>query len=95
MPDSRELPNIACCNFSGNAEGDWEDEIAPLLNNDGNFSEDPQYCGSIGTGNISLQSDSPCLAAHNDCAQQIGAMPMGCGSSASLVSSWSQVKALY
>ncbi len=91
----RELPDVACCDFFGNVEGDWVGEIAPLLGVDGNFSADPQFCGIIGNGNLELQSDSPCLPEYNDCGQLIGAMPENCGESAARSSSWSEIKSMY
>ncbi len=89
------LPDVACCDFFGNVEGDWTGDMASLLGVDGNFSLDPEYCGQIGTGNLQLQSDSPCLGANNDCAQQVGSMPQGCGTSASRPATWSEIKTLY
>jgi predicted outer membrane repeat protein len=90
-----DLPDIACCNFSGNTGGDWTGELAVLLDTDGNISEDPQFCGMIGTGNFELQSDSPCTSGNNDCGTLIGAMPQTCGESSAKSSSWSDVKLLY
>ncbi len=91
----RDSFDFACCNFFGNVEGDWTGLVADQLGLNGNFSTDPEYCGMIGSGNLYLQSDSPCLALYNDCAQQIGAWPQGCGDSASRPSSWSEVKSMY
>ncbi len=90
-----ESLDLACCDFFGNVDGDWVDEVAGLLGVDGNFSADPQFCGIIGNGNLELQSDSPCLPAHNDCGQLIGALPDNCGESASRPTSWSELKQLY
>ncbi|MBC8367251.1 right-handed parallel beta-helix repeat-containing protein [bacterium] len=90
-----DLPDIACCNFFGNVEGDWVGNIAELLGADGNFSADPQFCGSIGNGNFQLQSDSSCAPAHNDCGSLIGARDVNCGESSAGISTWSDVKRLY
>lgn len=95
LAGARDTFDFACCNFFGNVEGDWTGGVAGQLGINGNFSADPEYCGMIGTGNLYLQSDSPCLALNNDCAQQIGAWPQGCGNSASRPSSWSEVKSMY
>ncbi len=88
-------PEFACTNIFGNVGGDWTDILAPMLGVDGNISMDPQYCGPIGSGDLELQSDSPCLAANNDCGQQIGALPQGCEDTVARTSSWSEVKSLY
>ncbi len=95
MEPVRDLPDIACCDFAGNVGGNWIGDLAPLLGTDGNFDLDPQYCGPIGSGNIELQSDSPCLAANNDCGQLIGALPEGCDDTVARSSTWGEVKSLY
>jgi hypothetical protein len=92
---SGDLPEFACTDIFGNVGGDWTGILAPFLGTDGNISEDPQFCGQLGTWNIELQSDSPCLPGGNDCAQQFGAFGQGCGESAAAQSSWSAVKKLY
>ncbi len=95
MTPVSELPDIACCDFAGNVEGNWIGDLAPLLGTDGNLDLDPQYCGLIGSGNIELQSDSPCLPSNNDCGQQIGALPEGCDDTVARSASWGEVKSLY
>ncbi len=89
------LPEFACTNIFGNVGGDWTGILAPMLGVDGNIAVDPQYCGLIGSGDLELQSDSPCLGANNDCGQQIGAFPQGCEDTVARSSSWSEVKTLY
>ncbi len=91
----REALDLACCDFFGNVGGDWVEFLSDYYGVDGNFSADPQFCGIIGNGNLELQSDSPCLAAHNDCGQLIGALPDNCGESAAQSTSWSTLKQLY
>ncbi len=93
--DGPAVPDFACTNIFGNSEGNWSDNIAPLLGVDGNFSEDPQFCGSVGSWDYRLQSDSPCAAENNVCAQDIGAFGSECGSSASAITTWGEVKTLY
>ncbi len=89
-----DYPEFACCDIFGNVGGDWTGVIAPQLGTDGNFSADPQYCGLLGTWLMTLQADSPCLAAYNDCGQLIGALGEGCGAPVESTS-WSRVKQLY
>ncbi len=90
-----EILDFACTDIFGNVEGDWTGILALLLGTDGNISEDPQYCGMLGTGNLKLQSDSPGLPGNNDCGQQLGAFGQGCGNSAALSTSWSRLKTIY
>jgi hypothetical protein len=87
-------PEFACCDIFGNVEGDWTGVIAPQLGSDGNISEDPQYCGGLGTWIMTLQADSACLPSYNDCGQLIGALGEGCGAPVESTS-WSRVKQLY
>jgi predicted outer membrane repeat protein len=53
---------LSCCDVYGNAGGDWVGCIAGQIGVNGNFSEDPQFCGS---GNYFLQSDSPCAPGNH------------------------------
>jgi predicted outer membrane repeat protein len=92
---ARDLPAIYCTDSYGNVGGDWVGNMEPLLALNNNFSEDPQFCGGLGDGNLYLQSDSPCLPIGNDCHYQIGALPSNCGESASQAMSWTHLKSLY
>ena len=84
---------FACCDFFGNADGDWDSPCAiGFLGIDGNISEDPLFCGWE-EGNYYLQSDSPC-APGGECGL-IGALPVGCEPSPIMESTWGGVKALY
>ncbi len=69
---------VTCCNIFGNAGGDWDGFLTDYLGQPGNISADPQLCGVPGSGNLYLQSDSPCLPANNDCGSLIGAFGQGC-----------------
>ena len=89
---------LACCDIHGNEGGDWTDELAPMEGTDGNFDEDPLFCGVHGSGNAYLQEFSPCAPgqhpAEADCGL-IGAWPVNCGGTAAEPATWSRVKSLY
>jgi len=93
--NGRALPQLNCCDLFGNKGGDWTDCIAGQEGVDGNFSADPQFCGVLGSGNLLLQSDSPCRPGGNSCGVFIGAEPIGCDATATARASWSTLKRLY
>lgn len=86
---------LQTCDLFGNEGGDWVGPIADQLDVDCNISLDPQFCGVFGSGDFTLQSDSPCTVGGNDCDVLIGAHPVGCGDLATAPNSWSRVKSLY
>ncbi len=62
-----------------------------------NFSSDPQFCGIPGSGNLFLQSDSPCAPGSpwgNACGL-IGALPVGCGTVNAESRTWGAIKERY
>jgi len=85
---------LSCSDIHGNAGGDWTGEIAAQLGQDGNIGADPQFCGDEASGNLYLQSDSPCADAISPCGE-MGALPVLCGMTATAARSWSAVKRLY
>ncbi len=87
--------SINCSNFHGNAGGDWVGDFSWQLGIHGNISLPPQFCGTAGSGNYFIQSDSPCAAPNNECHLLIGAMPVACGTTATEGSTWSRVKSMY
>ena len=91
--ESRDDITFSCCDIFGNAGGDWTTSIADQLGVNGNICEDPEFCGTDGSGeNLLLQSDSPCL----DCdGEPMGAYGQGCDESAAEPTNWSLLKALY
>ena len=70
---------FSCSNLYGNAGGDWAGELEAQLGRDGNFSQDPLFCGLI-DGRPTVHPNSPCLPENNDCGLQVGAEGVGCRS---------------
>jgi len=70
-------PIINCCNFYGNANGDWTELIADQLAQNGNMSENPCFCDTSAL-NLFLAEYSPCLTANNSCGENMGALGLGC-----------------
>jgi hypothetical protein len=71
---------LACCDLYGNSGGDWVGAVAPQAGTNGNFAEDPLFCGA-GVGEFSLADVSPCLPGqHPDGVEcgLIGALGQGC-----------------
>jgi len=85
---------LACCDIFGNAGGDWIGCIAGYQGIDGNISEDPLFCDWQG-GDLRLQLGSPCAPEHNPACGLIGALPVGCGTTPVLETSWGGIKALF
>ena len=93
--DNRAGFDIVCVDIFGNAAGNWVGCIAPYDGIDGNFSEDPQFCGPVGTGKFGLQSDSPCIPANSPCGLMVGARPEECEDTVVGIRTWSELKTLY
>jgi hypothetical protein len=68
---------LTCCDIYGNEGGDYVNVIMGQQFSDGNFSEDPVFCGPQ-YGNVFPAAGSPCLPANNTCVVQIGAYGQGC-----------------
>jgi hypothetical protein len=76
-PDSLYL---GCCDFYGNAGGDWHEWMTCLAGADtlnGNFGLDPLFCDTL-AGDYTLAALSPCLPQYNSCQVLIGAYGMEC-----------------
>ena len=89
-------PVFVCCNLYGNANGDWVGCIADQSGIDGNFSEDPLFCGMY-NDDFTLCANSPCLPDGNDCGVLVGAHGEGCPDCSTPVElrSWGALKAKY
>ncbi len=64
----------------------------------GNFSAEPQFCGTVNSGNYYLQSDSPCAPGNHpdgyNCGL-IGAFGPNCGTDPVEDQTWGSIKSLY
>ncbi|MCP4548829.1 MAG: T9SS type A sorting domain-containing protein [bacterium] len=70
---------LTCCDIYGNAGGDWTGSIAGQYGVAGNISANPYFCDAH-VGDFTIDTNSVCLAANNDCSEQIGAYGEGCSS---------------
>ena len=71
---------FSCCNFYGNAGGDWTEPFADQVDLNGNFSANPCYCDAAGE-DFYLCADSYALEGNHPwgCDQLVGAYGLGCG----------------
>jgi hypothetical protein len=67
---------MECCDFYGNAGGDWVGGLAPWLGQYGNICADPLYCGVVVP--LGLHENSPCAPEQSACGL-IGRYPVSCG----------------
>ncbi len=86
---------LSCTNLFGNADGDWTAQVVDQLALNDNIEADPLYCGTPGSGNYWLRSDSPCTAGNSGCGQHMGARGEGCESTVTEARSWGYLKSLY
>ena len=87
---------LGCSNIYGNNGGDGFP--AGTVDSGGNLSVDPQFCGSPGTWNYQLQTDSYCAPGNHpggSGCDLIGAYAIGCGGVPAENASWGRLKALY
>lgn len=89
---SSSIPEISCTDIYGNHGGDWISWIADQVGNSGNINLDPLFCDPL-SGNLNIETSSPCAPNNNDCGVLIGALPLGCTNVDS--ATWSEVKSLY
>jgi hypothetical protein len=74
--DHDSAPLITMTDIFGNEGGDWVGALMPAEGVDGNFSEDPQFCGPANTASpYSLNASSPCVGPPG---QYIGSIGVGC-----------------
>lgn len=86
---------LTCCDLFGNADGDWTSYIVGQLGEAGNVGEDPLLCGTFGSMDFTLDSNSVCMPEHNECGVLIGAWPEGCGSVGVEATNWGKIKSMY
>jgi len=88
-------PAFSCCDIVGNPGGDWVAPIDVQLGVNGNFRDNPEFCGIGSSGNYFLQNDSPCSPGGNSCGVLVGSRIVDCGLIAVEPTSWSTVKTFY
>ncbi len=66
------LIEVECTDIWGNATGDWVESFEYLQNQNGNFSQDPQYSNT----SLNIEATSPCAPDNNSCNVLIGAKPV-------------------
>jgi len=54
---------LTCTNVYGNSGGNWQSCINGQEGSNGNISADPLFCGAIGSGDLTIRSNSPCATA--------------------------------
>jgi hypothetical protein len=94
--DAYSTMALGCTDLYGNGGGDALP--AGVIDNGGNFSADPMFCGSVESYDYELHGDSPCAPGnHPDAAQcdLIGALPVGCGNVPVDFRTWGTIKAMY
>lgn len=71
--------DLSCCDFFGNAAGDWVEPFADQLGINGNLCADPLFCPGADE-ELLLREDSPCapFSPPNADCDRIGAWPVGC-----------------
>jgi predicted outer membrane repeat protein len=86
----------SCCDFFGNAGGDWTGCLEGQLGTDGNISADPLLCEPPAPGHPpELHANSPCAPENSPCGELIGSAGVGCDASVVESVSWGRIKALY
>jgi len=83
-----------CCDFFGNAGGDWVGCVQGQENSNGNISADPFFCG-LTAAKYLLQQNSPCAPPQSGDCDEIGAFGVGCGPVSVESKSWGGIKGLY
>jgi parallel beta-helix repeat protein len=89
---------VITCNDVYDCQQPYAGTCADRTGADGNFSQDPEYCGIDGSGNYFLQSDSPCAPGNhpsNDDCGLIGARKVNCGMVSIKNGTWGNLKSLY
>ncbi len=85
---------VTCTDIHGNFAGDWVGCIAGLEGTLGNISADPLFC-DMETGDFHLRASSPCAPPQSGECDLIGALGVGCGTTALDQTSWGRIKGMY
>jgi parallel beta-helix repeat protein len=86
------------CNDIFNCQDPYAGDCPDKTGVDGNFSQDPEYCGVDGSGNYFLQSDSPCAPGnHPDgyACEFIGSHGVNCRDVPVERQTWGDIKVKY
>lgn len=91
--------DFTCNNVSDNVNN-YAYYLSDQTGINGNISAPPQYCAvyPLENGNFYFQSDSPCVPGNHPDGEScglIGALPVGCSTTANKVASWGFIKLLY
>ncbi len=88
-------PVLECCDIYGNAGGDWYGGIESQSGVEGNFEENPQFCGEIEWVKdwYSLSGESPCAEENNPTCGRVGAYGIGCETSG--IAEWGVGREVY
>jgi len=91
------LPSFSCCDIFGNTEGNWVAWLSSQLGTQGNFQEDPVFCGEdVYPGSpYTLNSESPCTPENAIACGLVGALPLGCAVVVAQPTTWGAVKARF
>jgi hypothetical protein len=92
--DENSTVALTCCDLYDNEDGDWIGRIANQYGINGNISEDPLFCDIAG-GDFTIDAASPCAPAHSSGCGLIGALPVGCGTTAVESATWGSIKASF
>lgn len=93
---SGSVISLGCNDVFGNTGGNAFPAGSADLG--GNFSLDPKFCGGPGTGDFTLNGQSPCADGNHPSQVPcgvIGALGVNCGSVATERTTWGSVKARY
>lgn len=94
---------LECCNVFGNSSGEFHGFPEDPTGQNGNISEDPQFCDSPPDGYL-LMADSPCAPGNHPDGQNcglIGIFDVGCDGTSGLPGlvvrnvTWGQVKGMF
>ncbi len=94
--EAGSTPSLYCCDLYGNAGGDWVGCIADQYGANGNFSEDPLFCGDLNPDEpYTLHASSPCSPDSNPECGLLGAWGVGCGLTPVQATSWGAIKVMF
>jgi len=88
------VATLTCCDVFGNAGGDWTGCIADQFGVNGNIRADPEFC-DLEAGDLTLAATSPCAPENNPECGLVGALPVGCGGTPVIQTTWGAVKQMF